>query len=144
MRLQDGTDSSNGRVEICQDGIWGAVCSSGWDHTDAGVVCRQLGYGTEGTYVTCICIHVHTCTACHVHFASPDVAVTSVFGPGGSVLVSDVRCTGTEQNLHQCHKTGSSNYTCKRENSAGVICSRSFGKYRNMHEFMHKSLNNKN
>ena len=48
MRLQDGTDISNGRVEVCQDGIWGSVCSSGWDHVDASVVCRQLGYNTEG------------------------------------------------------------------------------------------------
>ena len=48
MRLQDGTDISNGRVEVCQDGIWGSVCSSGWDLMDASVVCRQLGYNTEG------------------------------------------------------------------------------------------------
>ena len=48
VRLQDGTDVSNGRVEICQNGIWGSVCNSGWDYADASVVCRQLGYGTEG------------------------------------------------------------------------------------------------
>ena len=48
MRLQDGTHTSNGRVEVCQDGIWGSVCSSGWDLMDARVVCRQLGYNTEG------------------------------------------------------------------------------------------------
>ena len=49
MRLQDGTDVSNGRVEICQDGIWGSVCNISWDYTEAGVLCTQLGYGTEGT-----------------------------------------------------------------------------------------------
>ena len=54
MRLQDGTDSSNGRVEICQNGIWGSVCSTGWDHTDASVVCRQLGYGTEGMCIVSV------------------------------------------------------------------------------------------
>ena len=48
MRLQDGTHTSNGRVEVCQDGIWGSVCSSGWDVKDARVVCRQLGYNTGG------------------------------------------------------------------------------------------------
>ena len=49
VRLQDGTDISNGRVEICQNGIWGSVCSNAWDDMDAYVVCRQLGYAIEGT-----------------------------------------------------------------------------------------------
>ena len=49
-----------------------------------------------------------------------------MFGPGGSVLVSDIRCTGTEPKLHLCQ---SSNHSCDRDDSAGGICSRSFGKY---------------
>ena len=48
VRLQDGTASSNGRVELCQNGIWGSVCSSQWDDTDASVVCRELGYDLQG------------------------------------------------------------------------------------------------
>ena len=48
MRLQDGTDISNGRVEVCQNGIWGSVCSYTWDDKDASVVCNQLGYEIEG------------------------------------------------------------------------------------------------
>ena len=47
VRLQDGTDLSNGRVEVCQNGIWRSVCSSQWDQNDASVVCRQLGYESE-------------------------------------------------------------------------------------------------
>ena len=50
MRVQDGTDISNGRVEICLSGIWGSVCDITWEHTDASVVCTQLGYGVEGIY----------------------------------------------------------------------------------------------
>ena len=56
MRLQDGTDISNGRVEICQNGTWGSVCMDGWDSIDASVVCRQLGHGTEGENE-----HIHPC-----------------------------------------------------------------------------------
>ena len=48
VRLQDGTASSNGRVELCLNGIWGSVCSSQWDDTDASVVCRELGYDPQG------------------------------------------------------------------------------------------------
>ena len=50
MRLQDGTDCSNCRVELCQDGMWTSVCSSQFDEKEADVICRQLGYNsTEGT-----------------------------------------------------------------------------------------------
>lgn len=49
VRLEDGRDISNGRVEICQHGIWGSVCSIEWDINDTIVVCRQLGFESEGT-----------------------------------------------------------------------------------------------
>ena len=52
MRLQNGTDASNGRVEICRNGIWHSVCNTSWDHTDAGVLCTQLRYNIEGTQPT--------------------------------------------------------------------------------------------
>ena len=48
VRLQDGIDSSNGRVEVCQYRTWGAVCTDGWDSDDAEVVCHQLGYDPKG------------------------------------------------------------------------------------------------
>ena len=35
-------------MEVCINGVWGSVCSSGWDETDAFVTCKQLGYGNAG------------------------------------------------------------------------------------------------
>ena len=39
-------------MEICYNGVWGAVCDNGWDQVDASVVCKQLGFedqlGTPG------------------------------------------------------------------------------------------------
>ena len=43
VRLSDGADSSQGRVEICIGGVWGTICDYSWDDLDALVVCRQLG-----------------------------------------------------------------------------------------------------
>ena len=41
-----------GRVEVfTQDAAWATVCDDGWGQQEAMVVCRQLGYPTEGLYV---------------------------------------------------------------------------------------------
>ena len=42
IRLQGG-NTTQGRVEICNNNIWGTVCDDFWDNTDARVACRQLG-----------------------------------------------------------------------------------------------------
>ena len=48
LRLVGGNVPNEGRVEICLNDVWGTVCDDGWSTTDATVVCRQLGYSTQG------------------------------------------------------------------------------------------------
>ena len=48
IRLQGGTATS-GRVEICNNNVWGTVCDDDfWGTTEARVVCRQLGFDGNG------------------------------------------------------------------------------------------------
>ena len=60
VRLEDGIDFSNGRVEVCKYWTWGAICTDQWDDKDARVVCGKLGFNPDGSY-TLVFILLHCC-----------------------------------------------------------------------------------
>lgn len=108
IRLVGGITEHQGRVEICIGGEWGSVCDDLWDSNDAQVVCRQLGYSVSG--------------AMAVHRAA------SIYGQAsGSILISDVRCSGSESRLIDCSRIDHHECTENLE-EAGVMCQ---GKYAN-------------
>ena len=45
---RDMEHEGRGRVEFCSSGRWILVCYDHWDNDDATVLCRQLGYDTDG------------------------------------------------------------------------------------------------
>ena len=56
VRLVNGSKKTEGRLEICAYGYWSAVCIdhgyfsgySAWNSNAAKLVCRKLGFSTEG------------------------------------------------------------------------------------------------
>ncbi|XP_028407328.1 deleted in malignant brain tumors 1 protein-like isoform X2 [Dendronephthya gigantea] len=104
IRLK-GPLSANGTglVEVFYHGYWGIICDYGWDMRDAKVVCRQLGYDLDHTYVTTIRRH-------------------RVFSGSGPVWLSRVSCTGEEQNLTSCPHSGWGNNHCRHYQDVGVQC----------------------
>ena len=49
VRLVNGTDETEGRIEVCYNYQWGTVCNYQFQLVDGRVVCRQLGF--EGNTV---------------------------------------------------------------------------------------------
>ena len=57
MRLVDGQNEREGRVEVCIENQWGSICDSDWTTSDAAVICTQLGHHHSGeSCILCCCI----------------------------------------------------------------------------------------
>ncbi|XP_059497041.1 ectonucleoside triphosphate diphosphohydrolase 4 isoform X3 [Stegostoma tigrinum] len=109
IRLVGGRTPFEGRVEVLakrNGGLrWGTVCNSNWGLMEAMVVCRQLGLG----------------------FADHAVQETWFWGGDPSadeVVMSGVKCSGTELSLFQCLHHGEE-LDCPNRGgqfAAGVSC----------------------
>ena len=53
IRLR-GDSATSGRVEICNNAVWGTVCGDLWGTQEAEVVCRQLRYESTGLWMVFI------------------------------------------------------------------------------------------
>ena len=95
-----GSDSYYGRVEIYHNGEWGTVCDDGWNHADATVVCRQLGF-----------------------YSSVTAYGSAQYGQGiGPIWLSRLSCFGNESSLFECGQLSVPTKNCTHSDDAAVYC----------------------
>ena len=99
MRLVDGSTEAEGRIEVNYEGTWGTVCDDDlWGFNEATVVCRMLGY-------------------------SAVIATHVMYGQGtGTVWLSNVDCTGSENSISECPHIGWGQTSCSHSQDASVTC----------------------
>ena len=103
IRLRDESQTTvlAGRIEICINNQWSAICNQGWNDLDVVVACRQLGQLTS---------------------TSQTVYQTAVvFGQGDApILISDVSCSGNEEAITDC--SFNLQHNCPPNHIAGAQC----------------------
>lgn len=99
IRLKDGANDFEGRVEVKYRGIWGTICDDDFGEEEAKIVCRQLGHEGEAE------------------------VVKSRFGSGtGPIWLDQVKCEGNETNIDECVHWQWGEHNCAHTEDVGVKC----------------------
>ncbi|XP_065913717.1 scavenger receptor cysteine-rich domain-containing group B protein-like isoform X2 [Dysidea avara] len=99
IRLVNGPDNFEGRVEICHNKEWGTVCDNSWSPNDGIVACHQLGL----SYVS--------------------VTTNAYYGQGRrQIWLENLSCTGSESQLFDCTHNGYGSHDCGHHEDAGLVC----------------------
>ena len=115
VRLVGGVTDSTGILEFCAYGVWGIVCDSheNWGR-NAQVVCRQLGFSSEGkTSVSLILpnnLILHECLSLGAYIIKE---YEKRFGNSENyAVIEKVHCVGTESELLECSHSSVGNHQC--------------------------------
>ena len=96
LRLVGSNSTTEGRVQVYIGDQWVRVCDDGWDNTEAGVVCRQLGFGSSG------------------------IAHQFQISGNDEVVIHNFACSGNESTLLSCSHVGMGD--CELSDDVGVVC----------------------
>ena len=98
LRLVGSNSPNKGRVQVFIGGQWVRVCDDGWDDSEAGVVCRQLGFGSSGK--------------------ARQLQTSGM----REIMTSNFKCSGNEARLLQCNHNEMNISDCDSSDDVEVIC----------------------
>lgn len=106
IRLRDGGNALEGRVEICYNRAWGTICHRGFGDSEAEIICNELD--TLFGYAHNLSIP-----------QSP-----GTFPPGrGPIFIDNIACEDTDQSFGECSVIGIPGFhECYHLQDAGVTC----------------------
>ena len=100
VRLVNGSNPLEGRLEICFNRAWGTICNTKFSSEDETVVCNQLGFPFNGT----------------------QLLTPSEFIPGdGPIFLDEVACHGYEMKLEVCERA-SHLPSCTHSQDTAIRC----------------------
>ncbi|KAK3092533.1 hypothetical protein FSP39_004063 [Pinctada imbricata] len=100
VRLVDGRDDYEGRLEVMIDGQWGSVCKEGWIDENSVVVCQQLGLTFNPSY-------------------GRSYSQSNAFQ---DILLSRVTCSVLDTDLTQCQSVPRGQFSCAADNIVFLRC----------------------
>uniref|UniRef100_UPI00358DF0B7 macrophage scavenger receptor types I and II-like isoform X2 n=1 Tax=Myxine glutinosa TaxID=7769 RepID=UPI00358DF0B7 len=100
VRLVNGPDAYEGRLEVLHRGEWGSVCDDHFKKVDADVACISLGYEDAHYF-----------------------RANATYGEGtGPIWMDNVNCDGSETDITTCAFSGWGVGDCKHNEDVGVRC----------------------
>ena len=128
VRLSDGRNELEGRVEVCMDGVWGTVCNDPWSMENTAVVCSQLGFGKwnetscDPLFLRCcyhaVYVEILCCIGNRGYYINR-LAVGIIEVP---ILLAGVQCHGNESQLVGCLRDGALIRKCNHNEDVRVVC----------------------
>ncbi|XP_072122584.1 scavenger receptor cysteine-rich type 1 protein M130-like isoform X1 [Mobula birostris] len=113
MRLANGKNPCEGRVEVWYNRTWGTVCSTNLDATSAEVICKQMKCGPMKNIYP----------------------LPYEYGKElGPIWLDDIKCTSHESTLWQCQSQPWGKHNCDRFYDAAVACQEANIASRSNHE----------
>ena len=116
LRLSDGRNELEGRVEVCMDGVWGTVCNDLWSMENTAVVCNQLGFGKWN--LSCVKAEILLCCIGNRGYYINRLAVGTA---KVSILLTGVQCYGNESRLVDCPQDATF-MRCNHNEDVRVVC----------------------